>query len=200
MVLGVTGPFSSGKSKAALFFRRRGFGIIDVDSIGHSVLGRPAVRSSLRKAFGRQAFGSKILFPSGRVDRGLLGNLVFGNPRKLARLNRIAHPLMRKEVRLQAKRRRSDCVIDAALLFEMKLDKLCDKIILVTAPVKEIMKRGKKRNGFDAAKIRSILASQRSVAVKRKKADFVVNNGSSLKSFNEQMARIFGILASNRKV
>ena len=190
MVLGITGPFASGKSVAARFFRSRGFRIIDVDSIGHSVLELKAVRTALARVF-----GLRILSPGGRVDRGILGDIVFRDSRLLARLNRIVHPLMRKTVRDQVRSRRGDCVIDAALLFEMGLDKQCSKIILVTAPLRQILKRGKDRNSFGVGRVRAILASQWPVSVKRKKSDFIVENGSTLRAFNGRMAGILEALS-----
>ena len=186
MILGVTGPFASGKSYAVSYFRRKGFGVIDVDTIGHEVLERPNVQTALRKAFGPAVF-----FESGRVDRKKLGSLVFGRSGPLKKLNHIVHPAMINEVQKRLDLKNAGQVIDAALLFEMGLDRFCDKIILVSSPVKEILKRGMKRNGFGAGRIKSILASQRSLNANRLKSHFQLENDATLGAFRKKLAAVY---------
>jgi len=184
MVLGVTGPFASGKSLLASYFRKRGFRVIDVDSVGHAVLKRGTVRAALRKVF-----GPRVLLADGNVDRTLLGRFVFNDPWMLKKLDSIVHPVMRDDIRRSIGRGKADILIDAALLFEMNLDRLCDRVILVTAPLKMILARGKRRNGFDASRIRSIIRSQLPAAVKRRKADLVIRNNSTQSDFKAKAAR-----------
>jgi dephospho-CoA kinase len=81
----------------------------------------------------REIFGDEILDYKGDLDFNSLGEKVFSNKKELEKLNRFMFPLIREEVKdLLSKNQNKDyIVVDAAVLFDCKLDLLCDYIILV---------------------------------------------------------------------
>lgn len=128
-IIGLTGGIASGKSMAAQVLRDLGAEVIDADIIGHEImdLGLPAYREIVAH------FGTGILDSEGRINRKVLGNIVFSNPEQLEVLNRITHPRIFdriKEIvhRLRQQQVQGLIVIEAALLFEIHLHELVDEV------------------------------------------------------------------------
>ncbi len=85
--VGLTGGMACGKSFVAAALGKLGCHIIDADDIArHEVLnpGGDAYDAVLDE------FGDEILDERGMIDRARLGELVFGDPVKLEKLNAIA--------------------------------------------------------------------------------------------------------------
>jgi len=80
------------------------------------------------------------------------------------------------------------------LLFEAKLEKMFDKIIVVKCPKKEQINRILKKNKYTKKEINNIINSQMSLKNKIKKADFIVNNGISRKVTSVQVEILARIL------
>src|SRR5271157_3698800 len=135
-VIGVVGRSGAGKSTVSRIFQGDyGFTIIDVDKIGHITLEEnlPGVVA---------IFGSAVLNENNEIDRGRLGDIVFSDPEKLKTLNSILHSDMkRKIVKMLSTVTNKLIVIDAALLFEIKHDDLCDYIVAIEAPEEKIRDR-----------------------------------------------------------
>ena len=128
MVVGVAGKLGSGKSAVAGILAAAGYRVIDVDRLGHRAL--VTERDRVVDAFGRG-----VLDPDGQIDRRRLGPLVFGNAEARRRLDAIVHPVMVRSVRTLVEVEPSGVVIDAALLYPLGLDALCDLVLWVHAPV-----------------------------------------------------------------
>ena len=154
-VIGLTGLYCSGKSTIEKILESDyNFFVIDVDKIGHLVL-------EDKKDIIIEYFGAEIL-SNGIVNRKILGQLVFSDKKKLAILNSIVHPQMKKKIEELIKiSDKNKICISAALLFEMNLDNLCNKIIVVKSPIIEIIKRAKKRDNRSIVNVLRILNSQK---------------------------------------
>jgi dephospho-CoA kinase len=129
---GITGPVGAGKSLVGEVMAERGVLNLEVDAVGHDLLGLSPIRKGLLGLF-----GPSIFQPDGTVDRRELGRRAFATAETLASLNALMHPPMIAEVerRLAQARRagRPAVVINAALLFAMGLDRLTERIIFVRA-------------------------------------------------------------------
>ena len=75
-VIGLTGGIAAGKTSVSAGLARRGAHVIDADRVGHRVLepGGEAYDDVIH------AFGTDILDADGRIDRRLLGSVVFADP------------------------------------------------------------------------------------------------------------------------
>ena len=122
MVIGVTGKYCSGKNVVSGILRKQGFTEIDVDKIGHQVLA--AEKKAVTDTLGR-----RILDRAGKIDRKKLADIVFKSKKNRIKLEAILHPLMKKRIQTIIKNNNNNFVINAALLFQMQLDRLCDFII-----------------------------------------------------------------------
>lgn len=199
MIIGLTGGIVGGKSTVASMFRDLGAKIVDVDKLGHSVIlpHRPAWEKIIR------LFGKDILQNDLTIERKKLGKIVFTNPTLLKKLNKITHPeiikLIKKEINLAKNKTHSQekiLIIDAALIYEAKIDKLMDNIIVVYINKDEQVKRLVKRNNLSKEEALQRIKSQMSMKEKVKIADYVIDNSNSLDKTKEQVEKIWKKLVS----
>ena len=177
-VIGLTGLYCSGKSTVEKYLEKKyGFFIIDVDRLGHVSLNE-------KKEKLIAMFGEMIVSSDGKIDRKILGNIVFSDKNKLAMLNSVVHPfIVQKTVEMMETSEKENICINAALLFEMGLYKYCKKIVVVKSPVLSIIKRGMKRDNNSILKILKILSSQKVLSLAKKNREsaeiFYINNDSN---------------------
>ena len=127
MVIGITGSICAGKSLAVSRLRELGYADIDVDRLGHAALEREKTQVVAR-------FGPGVLAPGGAVDRRTLGRMVFADRAALRDLEGIVHPAMISEVERLVAAGSGRTVVNAAILFRMGLERLCDLVVCIDAP------------------------------------------------------------------
>src|SRR3954464_471832 len=91
MRVGLTGGVASGKSTVAAILTELGAVVIDSDQLAREVVepGTPGLAAVVEE------FGPEGLSADGRLDRGALGGVVFGDEQARRRLEGILHPLIR---------------------------------------------------------------------------------------------------------
>jgi len=185
LVIGITGPAGSGKSTVSKIIKtiyKNKASIIDVDRLGHEVLTYFFIKEKLK-----EIFGEEILDDDNNISRSKLGEIVFSNKEKLELLNQIVHPeiLKKTEQILKKISNKNDIImVDAALLFKIGLDKLCDKIIYVDAPEELRIKRLSENRGIPLEKAKNIVKSQEYINSER--CDFkILNIGNFDKLYKE---------------
>ncbi len=144
MILGITGPYCSGKNTFSARVSSLGFEILDVDHVGH--LSLEGKKEEIIKAFGPEiveAFplsdplsdplsGSSSPKTETRISRRKLGKIVFSNSKKLQQLESIVHPWMKQHIKEYIhKNKEKHLAINAALLFFLELDQYCDLIVIL---------------------------------------------------------------------
>lgn len=201
MIVGLTGGIVSGKSTVAKMFKDLGAKIIDADQLGHKVIlpHKPAWEKIVR------LFGKDLLKEDLKINRKKLGRIVFNNQNLLKKLNEITHPeiikLIKKEISLAKNKtykngKEKILIIDAALIYEAKINNLMDKIILVYIEENEQIKRLKKRDNLSAEEALKRVKSQMSIKEKIRFADYIIDNSSSLDKTKEQVKKIWQNLVS----
>ncbi|MPZ11595.1 MAG: dephospho-CoA kinase [Kiloniellaceae bacterium] len=193
-VIGLTGSIGMGKSTAAAMLRRLGLPVHDADAAVHRLLARGgAAVAAVEAAFPGVA-------RNGAIDRGLLATRVLGDAAALKRLEAILHPLVRAEARdflaKQARLRRRLAVLDIPLLYETGGERLCDAVIVVSAPAFLQQARVLRRPGMTEAKMQALLARQLPDAEKRRRADFVVQTGLNKAHTLRRLTAIVRLLQS----
>lgn len=188
MIIGITGSIGSGKTTAANLFKKHGFKVINADEIGHKIIKK---NSAAYKKIAK-IFGKGILDKSKNIDRKKLGGIVFNDYGKLEKLNSIVHPLILNEIKNSIKKIRNKdkkIIVDVPLLLETKAKNLVDKVIVVKADKKNIIKRLSKKYSKD--KIEKILKLQMPIGEKLKHADFVIDNNKDLGHLKKEVTDIF---------
>jgi dephospho-CoA kinase len=154
MIIGLTGTYCAGKNHIAALLEARGFPVLDVDKFGYQVL-----ENEKNAVFAQ--FGTDLEKADGSVDRRLLGQRVFGQPEKLAALEKIIHPGVNRLTDEWIGSQSSHCIINAALLHRSSVFAKLDRIILVTAPLLTRLFRAKKRDRLSWKEIFRRIASQK---------------------------------------
>ncbi|MDR2542374.1 MAG: dephospho-CoA kinase [Treponema sp.] len=154
MIIGLTGVYCAGKNHVAAILEKRGFPVLDVDKLGHL-----ALETEKQKVFSQ--FGSGLEKSDGSLDKRLLGQLVFGNPEKLAALEAIVHPEANRLTEEWIAAQKGHCVVNAALLHKSSVFNRLNRIILVTAPFLTRVLRARRRDKLLWVEILKRFASQK---------------------------------------
>jgi dephospho-CoA kinase len=189
IVLGLTGSIGMGKSTAAAVLRRLGVPLYDADAEIHKMLGPGG--SAVRAV---EAAFPGVRNEAGGIDRGKLGQRVFGKPEELRRLERILHPAVRAVERRWVAQQRARgvrlAVLDIPLLFETDRIDRVDGVIVVSAPARLQRERVMRRKGMTAERFAAVRHSQLPDRDKRRRADFVVHTALSRGAGARQLAGI----------
>src|SRR5687768_9939540 len=194
LLVGLTGNIASGKTTVAQLLSERGATIIDAD-----VLARRAVERG-SKAFDAivKRWGTSILSPDGHLDRAALRRVVFGDPKELESLNEIVHPEVERlrDLRISEARGRGDRVVvcDIPLLFEKKMVDHFDRIVLVDAPRPLRLERLVNDRSLRETEAMDMIAAQMPAELKRARADFVIDNASTLTELEGRVAEVWASL------
>lgn len=172
MIIGLTGRIASGKNQVASELEKRGYISIDVDKVGHQFLENKDVQAKLIDSFGDD------VVRDGEVNRIKLAKIAFSNKEQLAKLNAIMHPLMVEKVKEMISNSNGNTIVNAAVLFEMELDHICEKVIVVDTSDDEIIRR-LMIDGVVVDQINCTMAMQMSREEYLQKADIVIENDSS---------------------
>ena len=189
MIVGLTGGIATGKSMISKLWEKRGAFVIRADEIGHELLKQERIKRKIMEKFGREVFNER-----GEVDRKKLGQLVFSSREKLQLLNSIMHPPMVK--RILRRLEQSDAklkVIEAAVLYEMGLDKACDRIVLVLCSREKQLERLLEK-GMDRKSAEERISSQRDYAELLSEVDYVIHTDGSMENTIRQAEEVFNNL------
>ncbi|MDR0956839.1 MAG: dephospho-CoA kinase [Endomicrobium sp.] len=184
MIIGLTGGIASGKSESVKYFKELGVYSIDADAISHelTVFGTSYFNKIV------QVFGQNILFSNMLLNRKKLANIIFSDKNAKLIVEEILHGkiIMRiNEIVSQKKSKYANIMINAPLLFEIGLDKICDKVIVIWASYETQRKRLAMRDGLNDEDVQKRIYSQMPVKEKIKLADFVINNNGSKKALKK---------------
>lgn len=189
MKIGVTGLIGSGKSTVAMILGNFGASVIDADLIGKQVV--ESDKTLLRKL--AHAFESDILTPSGRLRRDRLAKYAFESSESRARLDRLVHPPLLKQLRSQIKlltKRGGVVVVDAALIFHWSLERELDHTILVHAT--RIIRIGRLRSrSISTGEFVAREKQQLPINQQRKRADTIVYNSGTKGQLKEKLAHVW---------
>ena len=138
---------------------KQGIPVLDADKLGHDVLNRETEKIV-------SCFGKEILGSDGKIDRALLGKLVFGKPSSMAELEAIVHPAVNRlaEEWIAGKKDAQGTefrVINAALLSKSSVYNKLSAVIVVYAPFLVRLFRAAKRDKHPLRELIKRLGSQK---------------------------------------
>ena len=191
LVIGLTGGIGTGKSEVTRLLGSLGAVVINADQVGHEAY-KPDSESWNEVV---KAFGEAILRSNREIDRQKLGNILFGDPDQLAKLNRIMHPRMAHIVseKLESLRDQGTAVVvvEAALLFEAGWDSLVDEVWATDSPVETVIKRLQARNGMSAEEVLKRIDSQMDRSERLSRAQVIVDNGGDVADLESTVDRLW---------
>ena len=192
--IAVGGGIGSGKSEVMRMLAERGFTTLDADRVGHRVLapGHPAAASAAERW--------PEALTEGRIDRSLLGCIVFGDPLQLAELEALTHPAILAEVeRWAAEAGERPAAVEVSVLSVMK--RLAGKGWM-TAAVDAAAGTRRERlrlRGMTEADIEARMAVQPDPGEWTAAAGLVVDNNAGRGRLASEVDRLAGLLLTERR-
>lgn len=192
-IIGITGNSGSGKSTISkLISKNYEAKIIDADKIAKEMTKN---NGEYLQAI-RQAFGNDVI-KNNELDRKKLADIVFLNRAEKEKLDGLTFEYVVEEIKKELEANQNldyqYIILDFPLLFESKLDKLCDYTIGVIAPKTEKIKRICKRDKLSKEKALQRLNSQPNDEFFTKNCNTVINNENkeeTIKMVNEIMLKL----------
>lgn len=205
MLVGLCGRSGSGKGYIGKMFAEYGVPSVDTDAVYRGMTGPVSDRTNLSPCMRElvERFGEQVLAGDLSLDRAVMRSLVFGNDKAaLAALNRITHRHILAETQVMAEqfyRGGSPIVlIDAPVLYESGFDRMCERVVCVTAPEEVIVRRIIKRDGLSEEDAKKRLASQKPVSELEDRADYVIFNDDERPVLYERVKRCIEQLTAVR--
>ena len=193
-VIGITGGIASGKSNVSNVIKSLGYHVIDSDLITHKLedIGGKVYNAIVL------AFGNSYLKDDKSLDRKKLGNLIFSDASAKEKLNSISHPIIVREIKKEINNINDEMIfVDIPLLYESKLEYLCDKIICVYLPRNEQIKRLIFRDNIDEEFAIKKVDSQMSLDKKKELADYVIDSRGTFLETKKQVEDLIKELKEN---
>lgn len=188
MIVGLTGGIASGKSTVSNLFRKYGIEIVDADKVAKEVSEK---KESIEKI--SNIFGKDILDSDGKIVREKLREKAFKKRELLQELNKIIHPQVMEYFKRKKEENSKDeiLIFDIPLLYETKMEYLCDKIIVVGVDVQKQIRRVVARDGSSEELAKKIIFNQMPLDEKIKKADIVIMNDGTLDELEAKVMKIY---------
>jgi len=190
-VIGLTGGTGSGKSVVSRSLAAAGAVIIDADQIAHEIIekGKPAYAEIVAY------YSRDILDTEGNIMRKKLGEIVFHDGEKLAFLNQCTHKYICAETERQiaaakAAGTAAAIILDAPLLLEAGLEKVCDVVWVVYAEPEVRARRVMERDGVTYELAKARIANQKSWEEYRQAADAVIDNSKDIAHLQAQLSAL----------
>ena len=193
MLLGVTGNSGCGQTTFAFELARCGAEVCSLDRVGHRLLARPSVARCLEEALDLPGLSGEGL---NRV-RSRVGEAVFESPHRLETLNSIVHPMMRRWAGVAAGRlrgRQGMYVLEGALILELGLASLLDRLVVIEDTMQRCMRRAAARDGTSPDTVRARWRAQWSMDRKSAAADFVVRNSGGEEALRREARALYSRL------
>jgi dephospho-CoA kinase len=190
--VGLTGSIGVGKSFVSGVLAQLGCRVLDADETAREVVAPASL--ALREVVAE--FGTEIIQHDGTLDRPKLGELVFADADRRARLNAILHPYI---IAQQDQRLRhwetidpdGIAVVDAALMIESGGYKRFDKVIVVHCRDDIQLERVMARNKLSRDEAEKRIAAQMPQEEKKKFADYLIDTSAGFEAARKRTEEVY---------
>lgn len=188
-IIGLTGTSGAGKSTVSeILMKKYGAEIIDADKVAKklSKKGTMYTKSIIK------SFGDEILDWQGELNRKKLANIIYEDEKKREQLNQLTFIYVVGEIKKQINKlnHKKIIVIDAPLLFESKLNQVCDFVIAVIANKEKKIERICKRDGISREEAILRLNAQNTDEFFKENSDYILYNQEEKEDLENQIASI----------
>lgn len=172
--VGITGGIGTGKSTVCELFKLKGAPIYNADLAAKKLYTESAeLKAIILKEFGDNIYEGDVFFK----DR--LAKLVFSNKEKLARLNKIIHPMVQAQsAQWFATQQAPYAIKEAALMIESKSHEELDVLILVQSPLDLRLERVAARDNKSKRDIEARINNQMPEDEKASYAHHIIYNNN----------------------
>lgn len=182
--IAITGNIASGKSQVEKILEDMGYVVYDSDKIAHEIL------ESITDFYGFD------VFTNGKIDRKKLSTLVFGNPDLKKKLEEITHPKIKSKILeiFEQNKNEKFVFVSVPLLYEAGFEDIFDKVIFISVDKSTQLKRLIARNNFSEEEALLRINSQLCEEKKLQKADFVIENNSTIEELKAKTEQIINLI------
>lgn len=191
-ILGITGPSGSGKTTlCSLIQKNYNAFIIDADNVAKGLSSNTETEYFKEMV---NLFGNEVLKNDGSLNRKEIARIIYNDNEKRKKLNLLTFKYVVDDIGKQIKdvqdSNYSYIAIDVPLLYEAKMEKICDKVIAVIAEDKEKILRICMRDNISEELARQRLHIQNDNEFFVKKADFVIHNDGTIDKLEKSLKEI----------
>jgi dephospho-CoA kinase len=192
--IAITGGIGSGKSLVTGYIEKLGYPVIKSDDVAKELMrSDESIKKKIIKEFGPPAYNENGL------NTKYLAELVFTYPEKVQKINSIVHPPTTKKISDLADQlftKHKIVFVESALIYEAKIQNQFDYIVLIYSDEQTRIKRVIQREKITHGDIQKRMAFQIPDDQKKERADFVIENNSSITELQNRTNFILNILKS----
>ena len=189
----ITGNIGSGKSWVCdLFKQRLNIPVYNSDYAAKQMYFLPEIREQLVRRFGQEIYLSET-----ELDRKRIADLIFHDETAQRDLEDILYPALFVDFEQWALKQNAPYVLfESALIFEKRMEKQFDAVIMVSASEATRLRRAMLRDHCDEATVRARMAKQWPEEGKRLLADYVIwhENDDEDEALMEQIMQVHQLL------
>lgn len=190
-IIGITGNSGSGKTLISKIINEKleNSVIIDADEISKEL--SKNINSKYYKEIVEQ-FGEEILIQETKqIDRKKLARIIFENEWERKKLNVITYKYVVSEIKNRINmHKENDIILDVPLLFEAKLDEICNITIAVIASKKTKINRICLRDNLSLEDASKRLNAQIKEEILVKKCNYTIENNGNIDNIEKQIDKI----------
>ena len=198
MIVGITGSSGSGKSTLCEILESSyNVKVLNADKIARR-LSRKGTSYLIDII---KVFGKDIVDEEGELKRSKLAQIIYSDSKKREELNTYTFKYVKEDIIKQISKIQegTTIVIDAPLLFEAELDKMCDRVIGIIAPREIQIERVVARDDIDYEDAEKRLVAQANDEFFIKKCDYIVKNDNGFSKIEEQINDICNKIGIEKK-
>ncbi len=189
----ITGNIGSGKSWVCELWKHYlGIPVYNSDEAAKKMYFQPEVRKKLVRRFGNAFYLSDT-----ELNRKLIADLIFHDETAQRDLEGILYPALFVDFEQWMEKQKAPYVLfESALVFEKRLEKQFDAIVMVSASEQTRLRRAMERDHCDEATVRARMAKQWPEEGKRLLADEVIwhENDDEDEALLKQIIRLHELL------
>ena len=198
MIIGITGSSGSGKSTLCEILENNyNVKVLNADKIARR-LSRKGTSYLIDII---KVFGKDIVDEEGELKRSKLAQIIYSDAKKREELNTYTFKYVKEDIikKISKIQDETTIVIDAPLLFEAELDKMCDKVIGIIAPREMQIERVVARDDIDYEDAEKRLAAQANDEFFIKNCDYIIKNDNGFSKIEEQIKDICNNIGIEKK-
>lgn len=179
LLVGITGGIGSGKTTVSKVFKSLGVPVYYADDRAKQLMVQDdALVIDIKALFGEESYDRE-----GQLNRTYLAQRVFSDAQELEKLNALVHPAVGRDFANWVADHNTHPYLlkEAALIFEAGSYKQLDKVMVVTAPREERVKRVLLRDIHRSREqVLAIMEKQLSEGERKRRADFIIDNSGKV--------------------
>ena len=188
IIAGLTGNYGMGKSFVLSLFRELGAIVLDSDDIVKRLLEERKVISSVK-----EILGNRVVTETGGLNKSEIAGIIFNDSDLRNQLEALLHPMVFEKVESflrKIKGRRRVVIVEVPLLFEGGYQDRFNRTITVFTTQKAALERLVKA-GVSRSNATKRLKAQLPIRIKKKKADFLIDNNGAKQKTRKQVEGIY---------